>query len=410
LYKILFLIIGIYFSLNSESLNRIHPSDSVIKPSSEKFYNEILPTLRGKKIMLVTNPSGIGISPKKIKTMFRKQNVKLHNLLGLEHGFLGIEEDFSKESISKDKYFNIPIYHVYKLKKGDLESIVNEVDAIVFDVQDLSMRCYTYVSVLKRLMDVLQTSDRKLIILDHPNPGLEMGVRGDELEDGFRNFAGEFPSPLFSGMTMAESAHFYNAEYLSNKVNLLTIQAEGYKRNSLFERLGIPWNTPSPNLPNLDSTRNYFSLVLLEGINVSVGRGTPAPFVYFGAPWINSIENFENEMNEFSDKKIHFSTVYFKPAFNKFENKICYGLRMNLIDSSYDPIRLSYRIISYLRKNYPNNFSWAKWGEKFTIDQLWGNDSFRKAIEDEVSYDQFYLSFKKKEDAFREKSKKYLMY
>ncbi|MCB1140751.1 MAG: DUF1343 domain-containing protein [Leptospiraceae bacterium] len=413
-YQFLFYIILFFVScksrIESETLERIHPRNSKLIQSSVAFYKEVLPGLKGKKVMLVTNPSGIGQNPKRIQNEFNKNHVKIVSLLGLEHGFLGLEEDFSNQPVTVDKIFNLPIYHIYKLKKKELLKILNEVDAIVFDVQDMGMRCYTYLTVLKRIMDGISGKKVELIVLDHINPAMEIGPRGDSLEKDFENFAGAFPSLLFTGLTMGESANLYNSEYLKNKVNLNVIPVENFKRGMKFETLGIPWNTPSPNLPNLDSARNYFSLVLLEGINVSVGRGTPAPFVYFGAPWLKDREELSNFLDSLGKGKYYFQPIYFKPAFSKYEGKICLGLRMNLVEFNYDPIQLSYEIILYLKRNYKKDFQWVKWGSKYMVDNLWGSDRFRLAIEADLDYKNFHKEFSNKEITENKRIKKYYIY
>lgn len=397
-------------SIDSEPLIRKHPSQSNIKLSHIKFFQEVLPTLSKKKVILVTNPSGIGNNPEKLINKFKELNVQLISLIGLEHGFFGLEEDFSSSPVTHDSTFSLPIYHIYKLKDDEIDKVVSEADTLIMDVQDMGMRCYTYLTVLKKLMDSAKGKPVQLIILDHINPGMELGARGDILKKGFENLAGEFPLLLFTGLTMGESANFYNSEYLNNKVDLKVVPVENYNRKMRFEKTGVPWSTPSPNLPTLETARNYFSLVLLEGINVSVGRGTQAPFIYFGAPWMNDPEAISNEMETIAQGDYYFQTVYFKPSFSKYKDKICRGLRLTLVNLDYDPIKLSYNLIKSLKDNYKSNFAWAGGPNRFMIDLLWGNDSFRKAIDNGLSYDEFYQQFSQREKEYKEKIEKYYLY
>lgn len=392
-------------STNSRIVQRNHPENAIVIPAEQKFYDSELSKLKGKSLVLVTNPSGIGNRPEFLKQKLKENQVELKFLIGLEHGFLGLEEDFGKDSVSMDKTFQLPIYHIYKLKKGELSHILQGVDVILFDVQDVGMRCYTYLTVLKRIMDNI-SSPTQLVVIDHIHPSLSIGIFGDKLDPKFHNFAGEFPSLLFTGMTMGEAALYYNSEYLSNRIKLQIITVDKFKRNMQFEETGLVWNTPSPNLPNLDSTRNYFGLVLLEGIHISVGRGTQAPFVYFGAPWMKEPEKLINELHKISKNKYYFQKVYFKPAFGPYKNEICYGLRMSLVEQNYDPIELGYSIISLLKKYYPSEF---RWRGKF-VDNLWGSDRFRKAIDNQISYKDFRESFEKYTDEFTPKIKKYFLY
>lgn len=389
---------------------RLHPSESNLVQPEEVFYSRVLPSLKNKKVMLVTNPSGIGIHPEKIKREFANHMVTISHLIGLEHGFLGLEEEFSKSPVTLDTSFGLPIYHIYKLSLPEISKIVKETEVILFDVQGMGMRVYTYLTVLKRLMDATVGNKIQFIVIDHIPPSLSLGARGDFVEKGYRNFAGEFPSPVFTGMTLGESAIFYNTEFLKKKVNLEVIPVSGYKRGQSLESVGIPWHTPSPNLPTIESARNYFSMVFLEGVNVSVGRGTQAPFIYFGAPWMNEPSQLAEAMNQIADKKYYFTTVYFKPTYGPHTGKICKGLRLNLVDPNYDPIELAFHLMSNIKKIFPKEFSWTRWSNVYSIDYLWGSPRLRVAIDEGKSFPSFYETYKAKEKEFDTKIKKYWLY
>ena len=410
--KILFLLIISFLPeclFATKTITKIHPSRSKVVLSKEIFYQKILPTLKNKKLMLVTNPSGIGVEPETILSEFQKYSVEIVNLLGLEHGFLGLEEDFGQSPVTIDPLFKKPVYHAYRINSQELATITSEVDVIVLDVQDMGMRCYTYITVLKRLIDAIRDKPTQLIVLDHLHPALHLKPRGEYIEKDLENFAGEFPSPLFTGLTMGEAAIFYEKEFSEKRAKVQVISPEGISRNSYFEELGISWSTPSPNLPTLESARNYLALVLLEGINVSVGRGTQAPFVYFGAPWMENPNFFAEFLNEKLKEDVHFAPVFFKPVFGPYKGQICKGLRMNLINIHYDPIKTSYVLIEGLRKFYKTEFKWNK-GNKYSVDSLWGNSHFRKSIESEIPYEKFAETIEKDEKDFYAKSKKYRLY
>jgi uncharacterized protein YbbC (DUF1343 family) len=394
---------------SSDSIIRKVPTKTDIQPSSEKFFSKVLPTLSGKKVLLVTNPSGIGIYPEKLIQSFKENKVKIQYLIGLEHGFLGLEEDFSTTPVTIDPTFNVPIYHIYKLKSSDIQLLVSGVDAIVFDVQDMGMRCYTYLTVLKRLME--QTPPKtEFIVLDHISPGMEVLPSGEEVKSGNENFAAEFPLLFFTGLSLGESANYFNSEFLNNKVKMTVLPVENYKRGINYEKTGLAWNTPSPNLPTLDSARNYLSLVFLEGINVSVGRGTQAPFIYFGAPYFRDIENLVNELNSKSNEEYYFQPVFFRPSFGPFKEKICRGMRLTIVNLNYNPIKLAYNLIQTLKEKHKKDLKWTSWGTVYGIDHLWGTDHFRKSIDANKSFEEFQSSFSKKEQEYLEKVKKYYLY
>nr|WP_246052129.1 DUF1343 domain-containing protein [Leptospira idonii] len=384
--------------------------DSKLTPSSEVFYNEILPTLSGKKIMLVTNPSGIGNNPARIIREFDKYKVTLEHLIGLEHGFLGLEEEFSQTPVTMDTTFNRPLYHIYRIKDSDLKDLLKEVDYVLFDVQDVGMRCYTYVSVMKRLLDGIQNTKTQFVLLDHIHIAMHLPPMGEKMNPKNLNFAGEFPSLLISGMSMGESANFYNQEYLKGNAKIKVIPVTGYKRELYFEETGLPWFTPSPNLPMVESARNYLSLVLLEGVNVSVGRGTQAPFVYFGAPWMTDPEDLAKKLSQLANRSYYFTPVFFKPTFGPHKGKICSGLRMNLVSPDYDPMELAYELIRLMKDTYPKDFKWNKGSNNHWVDQLWGNENFRVAINSGKTYKEFHETYSKTEADEKKRIAPYLLY
>lgn len=397
-------------SSSDESIIRKHPAATHIKPSSVKFFKDVLPTLAKKKILLVTNPSGIGNNPERLIQKFSEYEIRLQYLVGLEHGFLGLDEDFSSTPVTIDSTFNVPIYHIYKLKPSDIQLLLSGVDAVVFDVQDMGMRCYTYLTVLKRIMDQVPDKKIQFILLDHVSPGMEVVTSGAELKSGYENFAADFPLLFFTGLTLGESAKYYNSEFLQNRIDLKVIPLDNYTRGMRFEKTGLVWNTPSPNLPNLDSARNYLALVFLEGINISVGRGTQAPFVYFGAPWFRDSEEFAAILQAESKDDYYFQPVFFKPVFGPYKDKICRGLRMTVVNLNYNPIRLAYNLIKLLKEKYKRDFKWNSYADKFFVDNLWGSDGFRKAIDANLTYEEFHATYAGTEEAYVKKIKKYYIY
>ncbi|XDD51733.1 exo-beta-N-acetylmuramidase NamZ domain-containing protein [Leptospira sp. WS92.C1] len=413
--KKFFLLVIFFLFLPSaacaEKTFRKHISHSQLIPSETEFYSTILPGLSGKNVILITNPSGIGRSPERIIREFKKNDVKIKHLIGLEHGFLGLEEDFSKSPVTVDEFFNLPIYHIYRVKNAELPAILKGADAILFDVQDMGMRCYTYLTVLKRIMDgIPDPASTRLIVLDHINPALYLKGRGEMIDKKYLNFAGEFPSLFLTGLTLGESALFYNSEYLSKKIKLEIVSPKNAKRSFDWEQEGIPWTTPSPNLPMVDSAINYLGLVLLEGVNVSVGRGTTAPFVYFGAPWMNEPEKLAEELNQNSNGDYYYQSVFFKPVFGPYKNEICRGLRLTVVNRKYDPLKMAYKLIATIKTNY-KDFKWRAYPDgTHNLDFLWGTESLRKSIDSGKTYDQYSEFLSSTEKEYNENIKKYYLY
>ena len=378
-------------------------------PSEVEFYTQILEKYKNKKVILITNPSGIGNNIEKLKQEFKKNKVTIKYLIGLEHGFLGLEENFNLLPLTIDPTMKLPIYHIYNLTKKDLKQILKNISVIIFDVQDMGMRAYTYLTVLKRIMDTMDKKT-KLTVLDHPNLSLYLGARGEPMKKKNIHFAGEFPSLFFTGLTIGESAIFYNQSFLKGKINLQVIKIKNFRRAMQWEETRLFWNSPSPNLPTLQSARNYMSLVFLEGVNISVGRGTQAPFIYFGSPWFSHSQKLNRKLNEISQDKLYFNNIFFKPAFSDYKNQICKGLKMIVTDYSYDPIETAYKLIFNLKQFQKENFKWKKRKNKYWIDLLWGNSNFRKSINQKKSYINFHETFIHQEKKMNEKIKKYFIY
>ncbi|MEM7181841.1 MAG: DUF1343 domain-containing protein [Spirochaetota bacterium] len=389
---------------------RLHPAQRKVRLSTEEFYRSELQNLRGKKVLLVSNPSGIGRNPEKLQKQFAKYDVTITAILGMEHGFLGLKEDFSRKKISRDAIFAVPVFHAYRTKKENLHHLLETVDTVLFSVQDMGMRCYTYITVLKRLLDAAAGQRTQILVLDQVSPSLHLPPRGDTLLAENQTFAGEFPSLVFTGMSIGEAALFYNAEYLKKSVKLKVIPVKGYRRGMRMEETGIAWNTPSPNLPTIAAARNYQALVNLEGVNVSVGRGTQAPFVYFGAPWMQNPEDIIKELHIRSDYKVLLQPVYFQPTFSMYKGKICRGIRMQVLDPTYDPVHFSYHLLKLLKQYYPNDFRWRKQGKGYSIDKLWGSNRLRLALDSGMTYAQLQKLIGPIEEKSLAKVKPYYLY
>lgn len=383
-----------------------HPEETLLASSEQIFFQQVLPELKKKSILIITNPSGIGRMPHTLRAELDKNKVQLKAFLTPEHGLLGLDETMGRKKVKNHSFFQVPVYNANFLKGRRLRKILQKVDAIVFDIQELGIRCFTYVTVLKRVMDVM-TDKQPLIILDHIHPGVHLQPMGIAVSNKFRNYAGEMAGNFITGLTMAEYAYFYNEEYLRGTRNILLITVKNYQRHMLFDRTGIPWRSPSPNLPSIAAARNYYALALLEGVNVSLGRGTQLPFLVFGAPWIRNPEKMVKTLNA-GAKEYYFEPVYFKPRYSMYKGKICRGLRLKILYADYHPIRLAYKMLTILRKY--RGFRWRRFGKNYQIDYLWGSSSLRRAIMAGKTFQNFHNRYQKQEEKLKDVLQKYLLY
>jgi uncharacterized protein YbbC (DUF1343 family) len=258
-------------------------------------------------------------------------------------------------------------------------------------------------------MDALDGMDRELIVLDRPNPVGFIGVDGSFLENRFTTkYVSAFPAAFLYNMTIGESARYYRGEFRPG-VTLTVIAMSGYSRNMFFHETGLPWIPPSPNLPTYESAIVYPAVVLMEGINLSLGRGTSKPFEYIGAPWIEPVF-FCTKLDELKLKNFRFKPVYFKPTFSKYAGLLCGGVQIFYTGGDFSPTETAYRIVGAIMKNYPYYAQWVRYGPNYDIDSLAGTDRFRTFIQTGRPWEEFSKEISAGIKEYAKKRKKYLLY
>ncbi len=374
----------------------------------ENFISNYASGYKGKKAALVTNHSGVDFYLRQNIELIRKKNIKITMIFAPEHGLYGYENEYNENEYITSDHLNLIIYNMHHLDIESFRSLIKTSDLVIFDIQDMGMRCYTYISSLKFIMDALAGSKTELIVLDRPNPLGFLRVNGPFLENDFysKNISA-FPAPLFYNMTIGEAALYYKGEYQKD-LNLKVIPMKGYLRNMRYNETKLPWIPPSPNLPSYMSSINYSAVVLLEGINLSLGRGTTKPFEYIGAPWIEPV-SFCNGLGKLKISNFTFHPVYFKPSFSKYEDEICGGAHLVYTGGNFNPVEVSYKLISYTLKNY-TKFQWEKFNDTYNIDYLAGTDTFRKSLVNGEDFELFSENNKKQLNSFLKKRYKYLIY
>lgn len=364
---------------------------------------------RGKRLALVTNHSGVDFRLRSNIDLLRNRGLEIVLIFSPEHGLYGYKNFYEKERYSVDKKQNLIIYHLHKLNNRSLRKLLKNTDAVLFDIQDMGMRCYTYISVLKFVMDTLKGSSIELVVLDRPNPLGFLGTDGAYLNNKFYSrHISSFPATFMYDMTMGEAALYYRGELVKN-VNLRVIPMKNYSRDMYYHETMLPWIPPSPNLPTYESSIAYSAIVYLEGINLSLGRGTPKPFEYIGAPWIDPM-NFCNRLNGLKLKNFRFRPIYFSPTFSKYRNRKCGGVQIFYTGGKFSPTEVAYRIIQLLEKHYID-LTWDKHTRKtYDIDHLSGSDLFRKFIIKGKSWEEYAAMTREDAAQFDRLRKKYLLY
>jgi uncharacterized protein YbbC (DUF1343 family) len=391
---------NVFYNLNADSPR--------IKTGLENFMDCCSATYKNKKILIATNHSGVNSDLTRNIILLKQRGLIIENALAPEHGIYGNQNDFDKNAYFEDTNFNLKIYNLHKINMETLKSLIAESDSVFFDIQDMGMRCYTYISNLKTIIDAMDESGKELVILDRPNPISFLKADGAFLDQKFKSrLVAEFPAPFIYNMTPGESALYYKNEF-NKKIKINVIKMKGFTSGMKFHETGLPWVLPSPNLPTYESAIVYTAMVLLEGINFSIGRGTAKPFEYIGAPWIDPVK-LTTDLESLGLKNFKFMPVYFSPTFSKFKGELCGGTQIFYTGGVFSPTETAYKIISVLFKNYPQ-IKWESYKTYYTIDNLAGTDKFRNYIDSGKDYREYQnaiLPDLKKFDRIR---KKYELY
>lgn len=371
----------------------------VIKTGLSILLNEKLELIEGKSVGLITNSTGVDENLRDNISLFIKKS-KLKAIFSPEHGLWGAVQDAIKiPSIEQDQ---IPIYSLYgKINKPSAEMLTG-IDALIFDIQDVGVRFYTYINTMAMAMEACAENGVGFIVLDRPNPITGEVFDGSMLDPAFRSFVGYLQIPMRHGLTVGELANLYNANV---KADLTVIKMDGWDRKMWFDETGLQWVMPSPNMPTLDTVTVYPGMCLFEGTNVSEGRGTTKPFEIIGSPWINP-HILADSLNSMSLQDVRFRSLYFVPTFSKYEDESCGGVQVHVIDrDKFNPIKTALHTISAIKNLYPNDFQFNK-----HFDLLTGTDKVRKALSDGVSADEIIVSWKDDLSVFSQARLKYILY
>ncbi len=411
------------------------PIESVrakIKLGVELFLEKHIDLVKGKKVGLVTNPSGVNSRLTSTIDLFqRNPGIELAALFGPEHGVRGNAQAGEYVPFYLDEKFKIPVFSLYgpsmKPAAGMLKNIdeymrsfdathadkkleasmTKDVDVLIYDIQDVGTRVYTYESTMAYAMQAAAEAGIDYIVLDRPNPITGEIMEGPILEyPEFSSFVGIYPVPLRFGMTIGELAKLYNDRFLEKKAKLTVIPLEGWRRSMWFDETGLPWVIPSPNMPTLDTASVYPGQVFFEGTNVSEGRGTTRPFELFGAPWIDAFE-LTMKLNGLNLAGVNFREQWFTPTFSKFKDELCGGCQVHVTDRRvFRPLETALHIIKTIRDMYPDKF---RFHEKY-FDTIMGTATVRKAIEAGKSIPEIVAGWADGLAKFAELRKPYLLY
>ncbi|MCZ0990017.1 exo-beta-N-acetylmuramidase NamZ family protein [Streptomyces diastatochromogenes] len=374
----------------------------------EKLAADGYSALSGQRIGIVTNPTGITRDASHIVDVMHKDpHVKLTAVFGPEHGFRGTAQAGGSEGRYDDPATGLPVYDTYLKSGRPLADIftASGVDTIVFDIQDVGARFYTYIWTLYDCMEAAQLAGKRFVVLDRPNPVTGRSAQGPVLHKEFATFVGRQPIAQAHGMTVAELARLFNGEFLSAPVPLETVLMTGWKRTRFYDTSGLPWVPPSPNMPTADTALVYSGTCMFEGTNLSEGRGTTRPFELLGAEDVDG--RWAAAVNELGLPGVRFREAYFTPTFSKFQGKTVGGVQIHVQDrAAYDPVRTGIALLVTARKVW-DGFAWRSdnW-----IDKLTGSTRVRTMIDAGAGTDEVVAGWQEELAAFRSVRKEYLLY
>lgn len=412
-----FAIIIFIFTL---TLFNCHPIDklnaTVERPrvwtGLEVLFEDGVDYLKNKNIALVTNRSGIDNYGNSNVSLFLKHgDLNLVKIFSPEHGFSG--QFVNGEIVSGENILHFPpISSLYGDSKKPTPEMLNDVDIIIYDIQDIGARFYTYISTLGLVMDAAAENNIPIIVLDRPNP-IGNRAEGPILDMEYSSFVGMYPIPIIYGMTIGELAKMIVGEKLiSSAPELKVIQMEHYN-HQYFDETNLPWTKPSPNIPDLETAIVYPGICLLEATNISEGRGTTSPFKQIGAPWIDS-KKLIDLLNQQELLGVKISSTMFTPTsipamskYPKYENELCNGINIQVTDrNQYNSVKTGVVILWAINKLHPDKIEI----NKVSMARLWGSDNFYEMLIDGSTIDQIEESYQNDITIFSELRKKYLLY
>lgn len=349
-------------------------------------------------------------------TCFRSKKFNVSALFGPQHGIRGETQDNMIEWGSfRDRKTGKPVYSLYGKTRKPSSEMLSNIDVMVIDLQDVGARYYTFIWTMALVMEACQEQNKAVVILDRPNPISGKAIEGPVLESKYSSFVGLHRLPIRHGMTIGEiGLYFKDAFY--NKLHIEIISMQGWKRDMWFDKTGLPWVLPSPNMPTVNTATVYPGMCLLEGTNISEGRGTTRPFEIFGAPFIDP-EVLAIKLKDIHLPGVIFRPLHFLPTFQKHAGKLCGGAQIHITDRErFRPFKTAAAILKTVHDLYPEKFRWNKPPYEYEknllpIDILAGTDRFRQDIEQSAPLDSMEAWWKSELRDFDSNiRRKYLIY
>lgn len=375
--------------------------------------------LSGRRIGLLCNQASIDRNRHHALEIFwqaqQEQQLELKALFGPQHGLWGHTQDNMIEWEGyREPHTGLPVYSLYGQHRKPPQAWLQELDVLVVDLQDVGARYYTFVWTMALCMEACQQAGVTLHVLDRPNPLGGLQVEGPLVEPEYSSFVGLLPIPVRHGLTLAELARYFQRFFYPD-LDLHFTPMKGWQRGWHFEDTGLTWGMPSPNMPSPNTALVYPGMCLLEGTNLSEGRGTTRPFEIFGAPWLDGWD-LADRLNQAGLPGVYFRPFEFEPTFNKYQGQRCGGCFLHVTDAvAFRPLRTALVLLQTVLQMYPEAFAWREPPyeyeyEKLPIDILLGNGWLRGELEKGTDLRALEQRWQPELQAFRERSRECYLY
>lgn len=394
---------------------KTYPQELNVLAGADILISENLDLLKGRSIGIISNQTGVLKNGTHIAdTLMNISGIKVKALFGPEHGFKGNTADGAILNDTTDET-GVKVFSLYGKIRKPTPKMLKGVDLLIFDMQSVGVRFYTFISTMYYSLEAAAENNIPILVLDRPNPIGGVKVDGPVVAKGLESFVGIAPIPIQYGMTIGELAQLFNEEKMLNngvKANLTVIKLKNWKREYFYDNTGLNWIPTSPNIPNLETAIVYPGACLLEGTNISEGRGTDSPFLLFGAPYINSNKiiaelNSSNILGaEFKEQKFIPVEIPGKALNPKYENEECNGIKIKLTNrNEFKAVEFGVKLISIISKNYPDDFKW-----RHSIERLFGKKYLREMILQNKEAEVIISKWKDEVNQFKLLRNKYLLY
>lgn len=371
--------------------------------------------LEGKRVGLITNPTGVDAQLKStIDILHEAPNVNLVALYGPEHGVRGDVHAGDKIDSSNDPKTGIPVYSLYGKTRKPTPEMLQDIDVLVYDIQDIGCRSFTYISTMGVAMEACAENGKEFIVLDRPNPVGGDKIEGNIVEEGYFSFVSQFPIPYIYGLTCGELAQMINNEGMNEKkCNLSVVKMKGWKRKMEFSETRLPWVPSSPHIPHATSSVFYpISGIVGELGYLSIGVGYTIPFEMFAAQWVNA-DSLAQNLNDLKLPGVRFRPMHLKPFYAVGKGESLQGVQVHVTD--FAKVRLSeiqFYVMQELAALYPDRkvFEHADDKRFNMFDKVSGSDQIRKKFSENYRFDDISAYWYKDVEPFRKLSKKYYLY